>query len=147
MDTRDTSGQRARRIPFGRLADKLNRRRLVILGSLLYFSLVPFIPHTPGFVPILLLNITLGVCGAVSLPAASALVVEEGRNFGMGSTMAIFNVSMSVGLAVGPITSGLVLDLLGISGVFYFCTALGIFGTFIVSRLFSNTSGITQSIP
>ena len=52
---------------------------LVIVGSLLYFSIVPFIPYTVNFNQLLSLNIV-----ALSLPAASALTVTEGKNFGMG---------------------------------------------------------------
>ncbi len=124
-------------LPFGKLADKLNRKKLVILGSIFYFSIVPFIPYTLNFTQILTLNIILGLFGALSLPAASALIVKEGKQYGMGSTMAIFNVAMSVGLAIGPLTSGIVLDIWGLSGVFYFCTTLGFLSTGIVAKLFS----------
>ena len=124
-------------LPFGKLADKLNRKMLVILGSILYFVIVPFIPHTLSFIQILTLNIILGLFGALSLPAASALIVKEGKQYGMGQTMAIFNVAMSLGLGVGPLASGVVLDIWGISGVFYFCTILGFLGIGIVAVLFS----------
>jgi MFS family permease len=124
-------------LPFGKLADKLNRKMLVILGSILYFVIVPFIPHTLSFIQILTLNIILGLFGALSLPAASALIVKEGKQYGMGQTMAIFNVAMSLGLGVGPLASGVVLDIWGLSGVFYFCTILGFLGIGIVALLFS----------
>ena len=127
-------------LPCGKLADRVNRKLLVIVGSLLYFFIVPCIPYTVSFFQLLSLNIVLGFLGALSLPAASALTVTEGKNFGMGSTMAIFNVAMSVGLAIGPLTSGVVLDLFGLSGVFYFCTILGFLSTGIVSWLFSRPS-------
>jgi MFS family permease len=124
-------------LPFGKLADKLNRKMLVILGSILYFVIVPFIPHTLSFIQILTLNIILGLFGALSLPAASALIVKEGKKYGMGQTMAIFNVAMSLGLGVGPLASGVILDIWGLSGVFYFCTILGFLGIGIVAVLFS----------
>jgi MFS family permease len=127
-------------LPCGKLADRVNRKMLVVVGSFLYFSIVPFIPYTADFIQLLSLNIVLGFLGALSLPAASALTVTEGKNFGMGSTMAIFNVAMSVGLAIGPLTSGIILDLYGLSGVFYFCTILGFLSTGIVSWLFSRSS-------
>ena len=84
-----------------------------------------------------MLNIILGLFGALSLPAASALIIVEGKHYGMGSTMAIFNVAMSVGLGIGPLASGVALDIWGLSGVFYFCTILGFLGTGIVALLFS----------
>ncbi len=124
-------------LPFGKLADRLNRKMLVIIGSILFFSIVPFIPHTISFKQILILNIILGFCGSISLPAASAMILKEGKLYGMGSTMAIFNSAMSIGLAIGPLTSGVILDLWGLSGVFYVCTLLGFLGTVIVTWLFS----------
>jgi len=124
--------------PFGKLADKLNRKKLVIVGSIFYFSTVPFIPNTLSFIQILILNIILGFFGALSLPAASALIVREGRDYGgMGSVMAIFNVAMSAGLGIGPLASGVILDLWGLSEVFYFCTVLGLLSTGVVAWLFS----------
>ena len=124
-------------LPFGKLADRVNRKVLVVTGSLLYFSIVPLIPHTLTFIQILSLNIFLGFLGAVSLPAASALIVTEGKTYGMGSTMAIFNVAMSMGLAVGPLTSGIILDIWGLSGIFYFCTTFGFLSTVTVAWMFS----------
>ncbi len=124
-------------LPFGKLADRLNRKMLVIIGSILYFSIVPFIPHALSFAQILMLNIILGIFGSLSLPAASAMILKEGKLYGMGSTMAIFNSAMSIGLAIGPLTSGVILDLWGLSGVFYVCTFLGFLGTVIVAWLFS----------
>lgn len=126
-------------LPFGKLADRLNRKMLVLWGSILYFSIVPLIPYTLNFSQILLLNIILGFFGALSLPAASAMILREGKQFGMGSTMAIFNVAMSAGLAVGPLVSGIILDLLGLPEVFYGCTILGLLGTGIVAWFFQKT--------
>jgi DHA1 family multidrug resistance protein-like MFS transporter len=124
-------------LPFGKLADKLNRKVLVILGSFLYFSVVPFLPYTLNFTQLLILNIILGFFGALSLPAASALIVREGKSYGgMGSTMAIFNVAMSVGLGAGPLASGIILDLWGLSEIFHFCTVLGFLSTGMVAWLF-----------
>ena len=126
-------------LPFGKLADRLNRKMLVLWGSILYFSIIPLIPYTLNFSQILLLNIILGFFGALSLPAASAMILREGKQFVMGSTMAIFNVAMSAGLAVGPVVSGIILDLLGLPEVFYCCTILGLLGTGIVAWFFQKT--------
>jgi len=123
-------------LPFGKLADKMNRKMLVIIGSILYFSIIPLIPYTLNFIQILILNITLGLFAALSLPAASALIVREGKHYGMGPTMAIFNIAMSVGLGVGPLASGLILDLWGLPEIFYSCTTLGFLGTVMVIWLF-----------
>jgi MFS family permease len=126
----------ALQMPFGRVADKVDRKMLVTAGSVLYFVLVPLIPLTRTFSELLTLNAALGSLGAVSLPAASALTVTEGKQFGMGTAMAIFNVAMSAGLGIGPLLSGIILDLWSLPGVFYACTCLGLLSSVFVYLLF-----------
>jgi MFS family permease len=105
--------------PFGYVADRFTRRGLVFWGSLWFGLGVALIPHVRSFAQILALNILLGSMGALTLPAANALVVEEGRKYGMGALMAIFNMSMSMGLATGPILGGIIADLGGLTPIFY----------------------------
>lgn len=62
------------------------------------------------------------------MPAASALTVEEGRKFGMGSTIAVFAMAMSIGMAVGPLVGGALVDFLNIDSVFYFAAGVGLIG-------------------
>ena len=81
-----------------------------------------------SFAQIFALNVLLGSVGALALPAANALVVEEGRRYGMGALMAIFNLSMSLGLAAGPILGGIIADLGGLSPIFYFGGLMGAAG-------------------
>ena len=70
-----------------------------------------------------------GLTAAVVMPAASALTVEEGRKYGMGSTMSMFFLAMGIGMAIGPILSGVIADLVNVDSVFYFGAAMGLMGT------------------
>jgi len=67
--------------------------------------------------------------GTLALPAASALTVEEGRKYGMGSALAVFNTAMSAGMAVGPLIGGAVVDAWEIESAFYFGAGVGLLGT------------------
>ncbi|MBA7467010.1 Tetracycline resistance protein, class B [subsurface metagenome] len=116
-------------IPSGKIADRFNRRVLVILGSFINFTYLAMIPLGHNFWQLLGLCALGGLAGAISIPAASALTVEEGRKFGMGSTIAIFTMAMSIGMAIGPIVSGIVADFVNINSVFYFGAAAGLIGT------------------
>jgi len=125
--------------PLGYVSDRFSRKGLVFWGSFWFGLGVVLIPHVRSFGQIFALNIFLGSMGALALPAANALVVEEGRRHGMGAMMAIFNLSMSLGLATGPILGGIIADLGGLAPIFYlggiagFVGALG-FGTAVAGR-------------
>jgi len=113
----------------GRLADRLNRKALVIIGNLMYLITLALIPLANTFWQQLWLCFPRAIAGAISMPAATALTVEEGRKFGMGSTMAILMMAMGIGMAVGPPLSGVIADLVDVSAVFYFGAAVGLIGT------------------
>jgi len=113
----------------GSIADRFNRRALVILGSLVNLTYLVLIPLAGNFWQLLGLSILGGLGGAISLPAASALMVDEGRKFGMGSTIAIITMAMSIGMAAGPLLGGVVADFANINSVFYFAAAMGLAGT------------------
>ncbi|MFC2065519.1 MFS transporter [Chloroflexota bacterium] len=116
-------------IPSGKLADKFSRRSLVCLGSIINFASLALIPLTHDFWQVMALSVLGSLGGAISLPAASALTIEEGRKFGMGSVIALFNIAFSIGMAVGPILSGAIYDFADINLVFYFGAAMGFGGT------------------
>jgi MFS family permease len=116
--------------PFsGKIADRYNRRALVITGSLINFTFLALIPVAHNFWYLLGVCALGGLGGAISMPAASALVVNEGRKFGMGSTFAIFTLAMSIGMAVGSLLGGVIADLLNVNSVFYFVAVIGLIGT------------------
>ena len=113
----------------GRLADRFNRKALVIIGNLIYLITLALIPLANTFWLQLWLCFPRAIAGAISMPAATALTVEEGRKFGMGSTMSILMMAMGIGMAVGPPLSGVIADLVDINAVFYFGAAVGVIGT------------------
>jgi len=114
--------------PFGYVADRLTRRGLVFWGSFCFALCIGLIPHMRSFTQVFALNILIGCMGALALPAATALVVEEGRTYGMGAMMATFNLSMSLGLVAGPILGGVIADLGGLHPIFYFGGLVGAIG-------------------
>ena len=113
----------------GNIADRFNRRVLVAIGGLTNLTYLVLIPLGGNFWQLLAICALGGLGGAISMPAASALIVEEGRKFGMGSTIAIFAMSMSIGMAIGPIVAGVIADFININSVFYFGAAIGLVGT------------------
>ncbi len=119
----------------GRMADRLNRKAMVILGGFVSLAYLALIPLAQDFWKLLGLCILGGLGGVISLPAASALVVEEGRKFGMGASMGAFAMAFSIGMAAGPIISGGIVDLTSVQSAFYFAAAAGLLGTVLFAWL------------
>jgi MFS family permease len=113
----------------GNIADRFNRKALVVIGSLTNLAYLALIPLGSNFWQLLAICIFGGLGGAVSMPAASALTVEEGRKFGMGSTMAVLAVAFSIGMAIGAMLGGVIADFASIDLVFYFGAATALVGT------------------
>ena len=113
----------------GNIADRLNRRNLIVLGSVMNLTYLALIPFTNNFWQLLAVCILGGLGGAASIPAATAMTVEEGRKYGMNSTMTIFAMAFSAGMATGPLLAGTIADSINTISVFYFAAAVGLLGT------------------
>ena len=119
----------------GLLADKFDRRRLTIIGSCVAALVLATVTMAGSVGQLLAVMLIQPIGMAVAMPAASALIVEEGRKFGMGSTMSTFFVAMGVGMAIGPIISGEIADSFSISWVFYFGAIMGLVGTLLLALM------------
>ncbi len=115
-------------IPSGRIADRFSRRFLVVLGCLISFTYLVLVPLAHDFWQLLALCVLGSLGGSIALPAASALAVEEGRKYGMGSAIAVFTVALSIGMAVGPILSGAIVDFTTINSAFYLGAVMALVG-------------------
>ncbi len=113
----------------GLIADKFNRRTLIIVGNIVFSMLLVAIPLTNNFGQLLVVLLIQGLSGALVMPAASALTVNEGRKYGMGSTMGLFFLAMGIGMTLGPIISGGIADWVNLDSVFYFGAIMGLIGT------------------
>ena len=131
----------------GLLADRFNRRTLTILGSLVFTLLLAVIPLANSFGQLLAILFIQGLGGAISMSAAAALTVDEGRKYGMGSTMSILFLAMSIGMATGPIASGGVAELLDVNSVFYFGGILGLLGTSLFFWFTRGYRGLVAELP
>jgi len=118
----------------GRLADRLDRVRLITAGMVLMALSTVLMPMVPGNtfyigpVPIvywLLLSVLIaGVGEALSQPAQQAIFVTLGRVVGMGSLMGLNNMGSSLGFLFGSLAGALVVDVWGIRATFYFAALL-----------------------
>ncbi len=104
---------------FGYLADKWNKFALVVIGAIVSALGLILIPLANNFWTFMALALVMGLGGAISMPAATAINVKIGSKYGMGASMGLFNTAMSVGMIIAPLISGLVMDLWGLKYVFF----------------------------
>jgi MFS family permease len=104
---------------FGKLADRSNKLKLLLMGSItvgITMFLVPF----PRSLPVLIaLFVVMGVGEALVWPVLGAYAIEEGRRYGQGSMMGVFNMAISAGVFLSSSMAGLFMDLFGLGFAFY----------------------------
>jgi len=117
---------------FGKLADRYSKILLIILGSGISAAALLFIPLIAhNFRSLLIIDMFMGIGGAISMPAASAITVIAGKRYGMGASMGVFNTAMSVGMILAPLLSGMVMDTLGLIYIFYVAGIVSVLGILI----------------
>jgi MFS transporter, DHA1 family, multidrug resistance protein len=112
-------------IPFGAIADKFNRKYLILIGLIglcLHMLLIPF---ASGFWVLVLLLIMGAFFDAVSTPPAMAAIIQEGRKYGMGIATSVSTMGAGLGMGLSPIIAGVIVDAKGISSAFYVAAILG----------------------
>ncbi|MCF8106000.1 MAG: MFS transporter [Desulfohalobiaceae bacterium] len=105
--------------PFGRWVDTGRKANLLLAGSCLISLTMFLVPLAGGFPQLVFLFMFMGVGEAVVWPALGAMAAEEGRTFGQGAMMGVFNLAMSVGVFFGALGAGMMMDLFGLAWVFY----------------------------
>jgi MFS transporter, DHA1 family, multidrug resistance protein len=113
----------------GRLADKWDRRSMVVWGGLASAAAIALLPLTGGFWPLLIVYIAVTIGQAFGVPAANAYVVREGRTYGMGASMTLFMMAMQTGNGIGPIILGGIAGKLSLESAFFtaaLCNVLGV---------------------
>ncbi len=118
---------------FGHIADKVNKFLMVIGGATLGAIALMLVSVAHNFITFLILTMTMGLGGAISMPAASAIDVKIGRNYGMGAASGIFNMAMSLGMIFAPLVSGAVMDLWGVKYIFIVTGLISLIGIAIFS--------------
>lgn len=113
----------------GQLADRWDRRSMVIWGGIASALAVGLLPLSGGFWLLLVIYLSVTLGQAFGIPPANAYVVHEGRTYGMGACMTMFMMAMQTGNGIGPVVLGSIADRLGLESAFYaaaVCMAAGV---------------------
>jgi MFS family permease len=109
---------------FGPLADRWSRKRILVGGTLLTGVMFAAVPYTTGFLPLMAVNILMGVGSAMAFPSSQAMALSLGRGMGMGAMVSLIHVGTSSGFTLGPILVGVIYKFFGIDLVFWVCSGI-----------------------
>ena len=141
--TQDITGGLAQPL-FGRMADTYNRRVLVAVGLLINAALLACVGIVPSYGLMVLLLFAMGASGAVSQVAAGAVQVVAGRRVGMGTVLGLGSASNGLGIVIGSVVSGIIVDIQGLAAAFFLGGAIMAAGVPVFLFL---TRGVATSEP
>ncbi len=108
---------------FGQLADRYGRTRLMNLGVAGFVGVMLFASLAIAYGPYVELLVPLGVCVLPALgygPAALAALADLSRALSRGTTMAIYSLTISLGMWLGLIVGTQLVARLGNEGYYLF---------------------------
>jgi len=117
--TQDITGGLAQPL-FGRVADRHNRRLLVVLGLLGNALFLVALGFVNFYLLAVLSLMAMGATGAISGVAAGAMQVVAGRRVGMGTVLGLGSASNGIGVVVGSVVGGLLIDQFALYAAFVF---------------------------
>ena len=117
--------------PFGWVADRYNRVLLTISSLFGMSIVVSLLGLSQELWHAFILFTLLGVMEAIFQPTNSAMILEGGRSHGMGTTMGIFNMAMSIGMFIGSLGAGVLIDAFGMQAGFMIVASVVLCSTFV----------------
>jgi MFS family permease len=123
------------RAPTGRLADRIDRRILLIGGvalSAIAVSLFSFFHGLPQFI---IIGIIFGIGMGIAMPASLVMAADFSSASGRALSMAIPTCSFQIGLAAGPTAMGYIAQMSSFETMFLACAGSLAFGLFIMLGL------------
>lgn len=120
---------------FGRWSDKKGRKPFLTVGLFFYFIISLAFIFARDLNSLVILRIIQGAASAMIMPVAMAYVGDITPKGREGATMGIFNMSVFLGLSIGPLLGGAISDMFSLQAAFAWMGALA-FGAFCLSGVF-----------
>lgn len=132
-------------LPMGRLIDRSsNKRAFILTGATFSIIALIMLPLAINFWGYLMIGIFSACGGAISAPASYAIIIRDCREIGLGFSVAMFDSVQAAGFIIGPLLSGIIMDILGIDAVFFFTAAVYLIGIWFFNH-FSRQNNPLQS--
>ena len=121
-------------LPFGRLADIYGRKRILTLGVLVFTlaSLAIVFVSSPG--AIVALRVVQGVGSAMIATTGVAIITAVFKEGERGRALGISITGTYLGLSLGPVLGGLLIQNLGWRSIFWVIVPIGIVAIVLIAR-------------
>lgn len=110
----------------GTFADLYGRKRLFISGMSVFAGASLLLAGAPDLVWLDLLRGVQGIAAAAALASGSAALAQEFEGHARTQAFSLLGTTFGVGLAFGPLLSGLLIETLGWRGIFLFTGLLAV---------------------
>lgn len=111
---------------FGRWSDRKGRKPFICIGLLGYFAVAVAFVLARNLEALIAIRILQGVASAMIMPVAQAYVGDITPTGREGMAMGLFNMSLFLGLSIGPICGGAIKDWFSLDVAFGFMGILAI---------------------
>lgn len=130
---------------FGRLSDKKGRKPFIVIGLFTYALISLAFILSRSVESLIVLRFIQGITSALILPVTQAYVGDITPKGREGFTMGVFNMSIFLGLSIGPLIGGWVHDRFNLQATFVCMAFLALIG-FLSSLLLLPPTRSEQSL-
>ncbi len=117
-------------VPMGYVSDRVNKKILIITGGIIVSGAILIIERSNTFTGMIIGNIIFGIGGGISMPAVFSIAVLKGSETeSMATVMALLTVGHSIGMTIGPMVAGLLMDIFSLNYVFFAASISMLIGT------------------
>jgi len=118
--------------PMGAIADRWNKRVMILLGGMIVACAMLLFQWAWGFWDLFVANVIFGIGGSMGMAPLMAIAVQKGvQTRGMGAMMSLITVAHSLGMMIGSLLGGIILDFFEMRHVFSFGGGVMVLGTVV----------------
>ena len=103
----------------GRISDKLGRKKFIVIGLFSYAVISVLYVWSDQAKALIFVRFFHGMTSVLVVPIAMALAADIAPPKKLGLYMGTLNMSVMLGLGIGPVLGGMIRDLFGMNAAFY----------------------------
>ncbi|MCK5312257.1 MAG: MFS transporter [Desulfobacteraceae bacterium] len=130
-------------LPMGYIADRTNKNLMVIIGGIMCSFAMYLLTISVSYYDLVISVAVFGFGGGIANPALMALAVIKGEQANaMASVISLITVGHSLGMLIGSVAAGIIMDISSLSHVFpcgLILMAAGVLAFIILTSIKKNT--------